>query len=249
MKNFIRILVVAIFVASLPSCVTPQNSSATFALGTSFEIPESEIASLSTDSTMYAPVLSWDQIMAFNTQADGTNIGYQGGFKLSAKKGSPEDSDAQAIFCSADPGAGASESNCYLAFRQTPTMPSFDITFDYSAYITASSSVVGCYVCNSECTRRMAESGGFQQGDYLKVVMEFFRGGQFIGSLDKYLVDYSPGRDAVMVNEWEIWDMGTQSNGSIASFDAIKIMIETSRPEIEPCFCLDSFVVQLSVEY
>ncbi len=249
MKNFIRILVVAVFVASLPSCVKPQNSSATFALGTSFEIPESDIASFSKDSMMYSPILSWDQIMTFNAQADAANTGYQGGFMLSFKKGSPEDSETQAVFCSADPGAGASESKCYLAFRQTGTMPSFDITFDYSAYISASSSVVGCYICNSECTKRMADNGEFQDGDYLKVVMEFYRGLQLIGSLDKYLVNYSAGKDAVMVNEWEIWDMGTQSNGSITSFDAIKIRVETSRPAIEPCFCLDSFVVQLSVEY
>ena len=249
MKNFIRFLVVAVFVASMSSCVQPQRSSATFSLGTSFELPESDIATYSRDSMMYAPFLSWDQVMVFKSQADDSNTGYQGGFILSVKKGCEDDSETQAIFCSADPGAGAADSNCYLAFRQTWTMPDFDITFDFSSYLTATSSVVGCYVCNSEYTKRLAQEGVFHDGDYLKVVMDFYKGVQLLGSLEKYLVDYSAGKDPVLVNEWEIWDMAKQADGSITSFDAIKIRVLTSRPEIEPCFCLDSFVVQLSVEY
>lgn len=249
MKNSIKFLVAIIAALSVFACTKPGHSSASYNLGVSFEVNVAENPQMK-DSIVTSPHFSWDQVIYFNSQATDVNVGYMGGFALSAKKGSPEDSEDQARFVSADPGAGAGKSSCYMGFLQTGSMPKYDIQLELSSFYTATSAINGCVVCNSESTKRFAEEVGFEAGDFLRVIFEFYKSDMPVGSLEKYLVDYVSGNELKMVNEWEVWNMSEkETKVSIPTFDAIKIQVETSRPEIEPCFCMDEFVVFLEVEY
>ena len=249
MKNSIKFLVAVIAVLVVYSCNKPGHSSASYNLGVTFEVNISENPQMK-DSIVTAPHYSWDQVIYFNSQASDVNVGYTGGFALSAKKGSAEDSEDQARFVSADSGAGSGKSNCYMGFLQTASMPKYDIQLELAEFYSATSSIVGCMVCNSESTKRYAEEVGFEPGDFLRVSFEFYKSDMPVGSLEKYLVDYVSGTELKMVNEWEVWDMSEkETKVNIPTFDAIKIRVETSRQQIEPCFCMDDFVVFLSVEY
>lgn len=247
MKNLTRILFVVLAVMALYSCEDYKRSSASYYLGVTFET--SSMTPGLVDSVVYSPLLSWDQIVYFKAEAKDVNVGYEGGFVLSSKKGSPNDTDDMARFVSADPGAGAEKSSGYVGFYKGDKMPDYDVVLDLRGYYTATSSIVGCYLCNSELTKRFSETVGFEPGDYLRVVFDFYKSDLLVGTLEKYLVDYS-GTELKMVNEWEAWDMTeTETKVKIPTYDSIKINVETSRPEIVPCFCMDDFITYLSVEY
>ena len=87
MKNSIKFLVAVIAVLAVYSCNKPGHSSASYNLGVTFEVNISENPQMK-DSIVTAPHYSWDQVIYFNSQASDVNVGYTGGFALSAKKGS-----------------------------------------------------------------------------------------------------------------------------------------------------------------
>ena len=249
MKNSIKLLVAIVAVLTAFSCNDQTRSSASYFLGVSFETAIEENPAMK-DSIVSAPYYSWDQVIYFKSSSTEVNTDYQGGFMLSAKKGSADDSNSMSRFVSASPDAGVGKSSGYIAFLQTGSMPDYDIKLELSSFYSASASITGCYICNSESTRRFAEEEGFEPGDYLKVTFEFFYNDMSVGSLDKYLVDYVTDTELKMVNDWEVWDMSEEETKvSIPSFDSIRIRMETSRPEIERCFCMDEFTIFLNVEY
>ena len=248
MKNSIKLLLAIIAVLTLFSCNKQGRSTASYFLGVSFEVNLEDPSFR--DSIVTAPYYSWDQVIYFNSQSTDVNTDYQGGFVLSGKKGSADDSEDVARFVSASPDAGVGKSDGYIAFLNTWTMPEYDIKLDLTNFYTATSSITGCYVCNSESTKRYAEEVGFEPGDFLKVTFEFFNGNLLVGSLNKYLVDYVTGTELKMINDWEVWEMSeSETKVNIPSFNAIKIVVETSNPSIERSFCMDEFTVYLNVEY
>lgn len=254
MKNSILIVLAAAMLLSV-SCVEKGRSSATFSLGTDFELADYYLEDVLRDSIMFAPENSWESIMFFKSQSTTMNEGYLGGLVLSTKKGSADDPESLTMFSSADPGAGALNSNCYMGYYRTATMPDYDIVLDLSGYSTASSSIIGFYVCNSLYTSMLAWDNRINPGDFLKLKVEFFNKdtGAFVGSIDKYLVDYTnPSVGLKMVNEWEPWDIAKElqnTSASVGSFTGVRFSLESNGSEFKPCFCLDSFFVQLSVEY
>ena len=253
MKNSVKIIAILAAIVALSSCMgKEQRASSTFTLGTTFEMYESDIPKYVVDSMMFSPTFSWEQITYFNSQSSELNQGYEGGFKFNTKHGWSEDTDEQAYFTSAGKDAGAYVSNCYLGYLQTPSMPEYDIKFDYSGYYTASSQIVGCCINNSEYTMRLYDAGEIHDGDFLKVIIEFYNNNNLVGSLDKYLVDYVTTRELQIVKDWEDWEMAKEMQNNkitIGSFDSVKFKVETSGGKLVPCFCLDNFMVQLSVEF
>ncbi|MBQ8061115.1 MAG: DUF4465 domain-containing protein [Bacteroidales bacterium] len=253
MKNSIKVLAAFAAILSLVSCMEKgTRSSSTFTLGTTFEMYESDMPKYVVDSMMFSPTFSWEQITYFNSKSAELNQGYEGGFKFNIKHGWTQDTDDQAYFTSASNAAGAYDSNCYLGFLQTPTMPDYDIVFDYSGYYTANSQIIGCCINNTEYTMRLYEAGEIQDGDFLKVIIEFYNNNNLVGSLDKYLVDYVTTRELQIVKEWEDWEMAKEMQDkkiTMGSFDSVKFRVETSSGKFVPCFCLDNFMIQLSVEF
>ncbi|MBR7003597.1 MAG: DUF4465 domain-containing protein [Bacteroidales bacterium] len=252
MKNSFKIVMVVAAVALVTSCMETKRATSTFSLGTTFEMTDYEIEKNVVDSIMFSPMFSWENVTYFHAMASGHNLGYQGGFVFSTKKGKVDDSEDMRVFSSADPGAGALCSLCYLAYNKTPNMPKYDIEYDFSGYYSAISSILGFYVCNSLYTKMLNDNGEINPGDYLKLKVNFYKADNLVGSVEKYLVDYYTSNILKMVNEWEAWDIGkelSESNKSIGSFDAIKFEVETSGGNLRPCFCLDNFIIQLSVEY
>ena len=254
MKNSI-LIALAVLSLTLASCIEPSRSHATFNLGTGFELSETDLEKVSTDSIMFSPQSTWDNIMFFKTLAADLNVDYLGGFVISLKKGSSDDPESLTMFSSADPGAGALNSNCYMAYYRTPTMPDYDIVLDLSNYSSATSSIIGFYVCNSLYNTLLAKEGMINPGDFLKLKMEFFNKSQSasVGMVEKYLVDYTNASSGLkMIDEWEAWDIAKElqnTSASVGNFDAIRLYLDVSGSWLKPCFCLDSFYVQLSVEY
>lgn len=252
MKNSIKAFATFAAILSLASCIDKgQRASSVFSLGVSFEISENDLEKYVVDSMMCSPTFSWDEIIYFNSRTSEFNQGYEGGFKLNTKSGSDQDTDEQAYFTSAGPSAGIN-SLCYLGYLKTPSMPEYDIEFNYDGYYSAQSSIIGCCINNTEYTMRLRDAGEIHDGDFLKVIVDFYNKGTLTGSLEKYLVDYVSSRELKIVEDWEEWDMAKymqDNNIVIGSFDAVKFRVETSGGKFVPCFCLDNFMVQLSVEY
>ena len=252
MKKTTMILLVAAAIV-LTSCFKNGHASSVFSLGTTFEMSETDTGQYIKDSLMYSPEFSWEQVSFFKSQSAGLNQGYQGGFVLSMKKGDPEESADLTMLSSADPGAGAEGSTYYMAFNQTNSMPQYDIQYDFSSYYSATSSIMGFYVCNSLYNSKLADEGKIVDGDFLKLTVEFYNSGNLVGTVDKYLIDYYTTRQLTMINKWDPWDIQKElkdaGTPTIGSFDAIRFRLQASGNEIKPCFCLDNFLIQLSVEY
>ena len=252
MKNLSRIVLFVTLTFMAASCIDKnQRSTSTFALATTFEMTERDIPEYVVDSMMFSPDFSWEQITFFHSRSQALNVGYEGGFKFNTKQGGDQDTEEQSYFTSAGPSHGHEGSLCYLGYLQTYSMPDYDITFDYSQYYSCHANILGCYVNNSEYTMRLYESGQIQPGDFLKVTIEFFNDDKPVGSMDTYLVDYI-GRELEIVEDWEPWDMGKQIEEdklTVGNFNAVKFHVETSGGLLKPCFCLDNFIVQLSVEF
>lgn len=236
---------------SLSSCFKDQPSSATFNQNVSFEMNEVAFEQYFRDSLMYTHTFSLDDVVFFNTACDNLNKGFIGGFKISALYGGPGTSDDLALYASADPGQGASGSNFYMTFNQAPMMSGYDIEYKLTGYKSAETMILGCCVCNTLYNSRLADEGLIESGDYLKVTFEFFKNDTSLGSISKYLIDYS-GSELKMINNWTEWDMASElakENTTIGSFDKTKIRFEIQGTYIEPCFCFDDYLIHLSVVY
>lgn len=254
MKNSIKVVFLAIALASVVSCVENKPSYATFSVGSSFELLENEWDTYMVDSVMYSPQYSWEEVICYYTQCSNLNVGYEGGFKLSAKFGVDDIHDPNSYYTSAGPSAGAAQSACYLAYLQTGSMPRMDVTLNMSSYSKADSQIIGFYINNTAYTEKLYRAGELHSGDFLKVTVSFFNNGTFVGSASKYLVNGIGKLDDSIdvVTDWDPWDIskeGEDQGYTIGTFDSVKFEVQTSGGKLMPCFCLDNFLVQLSVEY
>ena len=251
MKYLTKLLLCAVLMAALVSCIESQPSSATFSQGVAFEMDEFTFSDHFKDSLMFLPQISFDQLIYFNTSCDGENQGYKGGFKISALKGGPETPDDIAVFTSADKSAGINGSFFYAGFLRAPNMPDYDITLNLSQFTTADAKIVGFCLCNSLYNSRLAKEGLIAPGDYLKLVVEFYNNNTLVNSFEKYLVDYT-GSDLKMLNEWTEWDISSEASKSsvqIASFKDSRLKLEVKGENLKPCFCLDNYLITAAVTY
>ena len=251
MKISTKLGLLASVLLTLVSCKPAERSTASYYENDSFEMDDVVILEYFNDGLMFSPYLTWNQITYFCSQSDETNIGYRGGFKLSSREGSELDDAEQATFTSAGEGSGVNGSNCYMAYLKTPYMPEYDIKINLANFYSSNVSPVGCYIVNSLYNSRLKEQGLIEKGDLLKVIVEFYSGGQMVGSLGKYIVDYS-GPELKMADTWTEWNMSEQAKDegiTIPSYDAVKFKVEVTGEHLKPCFCIDTFVTFLKVVY
>lgn len=248
MKNFIRLTISLTMALALASCDRVRESTATFYVAATFEITDAEYDAIAVDSLLYVPKFYWEQVAYIATQCGGDNKGYVGGFKISNKIGSPEDTDAQAIFTSASPNSGALNSRYYTGFYDTGMTPTYDIAYELGGYSSALNYLMGCYVVNSEYNKRLYDAGEIEQGDYLKVVARAYKNNSLVTIAEKKLIDFT-GAEHVFINEWEAWEMNlVGTDHQVFDFDSISFSVEATG-KLLPCFCMDNFTSQLSVVY
>lgn len=251
MKISTKLSLALAVVLSMTSCFKHERSSASVNQNVNFEMNELAYEKYFQDSLMYTTKFSLDDVIVFNTACDNLNRGFIGGFKVSTLFGGKETSDEMARYASADPRQGMSGSMFYMTFNQAPFMSGYDIEYILDNYYSAETQILGCCVCNTLYNSRLAEQGLIEPGDYLKVTFEFFNGDTSVGSISKYLIDYT-GAELKMINEWKEWDMAGELQAEkayIASFDKTKIRFEIQGSFIEPCFCFDDYLVHISVTY
>lgn len=248
MRKLTKLLLCASALVCAVSCMDRQNSSATFTQGVSFELNELSISQYFKDSLLYAPLFSTDQLIYFKAKCDGENSGYASGFKVSALKGTSETPDDIAVFTSAAKTAGIGGSLFYAGFLQASPMEENDVFINLGQYSSAENQLIGFGICNSLYNSRLAEEKMIAPGDYLKLNVELYYDKNLVSTLEKYLVDYR-GTELKMINDWEEWDMTTQTNVKLGSFDNMKFRLETNSTNLKPCFCLDNFVANFSVTY
>ena len=252
MRISFKLSLAALIVLAAVSCKEPQRSTANFVEVTPFDMDEYSIEVYFQDGILFAPMLSWDELSFYYSSSDEVNKGFRGGFRVSVLKANDESSEEQAMVTSADPAGGSEGTKGYAVFSQTSSMPEYSIKYSLSNYYSATVTAYGCNVCNTLYNKRMADEGKISPGDYLKVKAEFFNGKTFIGSIDKYLIDYVSGAELKMENECTGWAMVTDSGtagSSFSGFDAVLITVETSGSYIDPAFCLDNYSVRMNDEY
>ena len=252
MKNLIKVCIAAFILIYSVSCREVGPSTSTFTFATTFELEDTEAHSYLVDSLMYLPEFSMEEISYFFSRSLEINSGYEGGFKISTKKGVENADDPNAIFTSAGSSAGALDSKYYLGYLRTGIMPDYDIKFDLSSYSSGSCMVVGCYINNSEYTKRLYDAGEIKSGDFLKVTMEFFKNGSFLGSWSKYLVDGINKLEPEVVTDWYPWDVAKETKEKSVVYndvDAVRFIVETSPGKLKPCFCIDNFTVRADIVY
>ncbi|MBQ6254129.1 MAG: DUF4465 domain-containing protein [Bacteroidales bacterium] len=254
MKNSIKILLLSSAMIIAGSCnkFSGERSNASFDVDTSFELTDTEIEKYLTDGLMFGPSFTFDQVIYFMSGYEASVSGYTGGFLLSNRTEDDPGSDSNlASYTTACPDGGALTSRCYMVYRQTSTTPEFDIKYDFTSYYSGNAQIVGCYICNTLYNKRLGEDGDIKSGDFLKVTFEFYNHSTLLGSVEKYLVDYT-GSELIMVNDWEPWDMNKQmedEGGTPENTDAVKIKVTCSGASLKPEFCMDSFVSRVNVVY
>ena len=248
MKNFIKVL----FVAMLSSCFMSCNHEAvenkgTFYISSTFELPDEEYSTNFMDSLACVPKFYYEQVAYVASSCSALNQGYQGGFQISYRIGSIHDSDERAIFSSAGSDNGALLSKTYAAYYGSGVLPKYDYEFDFSQFKTVTNTIVGCMINNTRYTERLKVEGDLAEGDYLKVTAHFSSDGAEVGTGEKVRVDYRSGSN-VFVDKWEAWDMDENMDDK-TSFDAIRFEVTTSGPKLKPCFCIDNLTSYLTITY
>ena len=251
MRISFKLSLAALIVLAAVSCKEPQRSTASFVQVTSFEMDEISVETYYHDGILFAPLLTWDDVCYYNSSSDDLNTGFHGGFKVSVRKADDDTSEELAMVTAADPVGGANGSKGYRVFKQTSSMPETSIDYRLTGFYTAAVSSYGCDVCNTLYNKRLGEEGLISPGDYLKVKIEFYKGTALLGSVEKYLIDYTTVTEPKMENEWVGWKMtsDTGNSSAVSGFDAAKITVESSGAHIDPSFCLDNYCVHMNVEY
>lgn len=204
------------------------------------------------DSLYYNKYIMLDNYSALCTSCDDVNSGFSGGWKVSLKKGSSEDTPDLQIFSSAGKHAGlTSETNgnlsdkAYAVFSY-PSQSTYDIVFNYKNYFTKSSCMVqGFYINNTKYVETLANEGKIADGDFLKVSASFYKNDAKVCEEEFYLVDYT-GAEKKIVKDWTAWEMKTATTFDV---DAVKFSVTTSNGTLPQNFCLDLLEALITVEY
>lgn len=251
MKNSIKLIALAAVAIAAISCENkPSTMSYTLAgqFGYVAEYPQ-EFPMV--DSLYFNKYVMMDDYSALCSSCDEANSGFNGGWKISLKKGSDKDSEELQMYTSAGPYAGLTDSKKGYASKAyavySPSMtPDADIVFNYKKYFSKSTCyVTGFYINNTKYVEKLAEAGKIADGDYLKVTATFYKDDIAVCTEEFPLVDYT-GSEKKVVKDWTAWDM---SNARQFDIDAIKFDVSSSSGIFPPVFCLDFLVASISVEY
>ena len=252
MKNSIKVLALAVVSAAIVSCES-KPSTMSYTLARSFDyIVENAESFAVVDSLYYNKYIMLDNYSALCTSCDDVNSGFNGGWRISLKKGSLEEPADLQVLSSAGLGAGLSDSKSGLADKTyavySPSLVSgYDIVFNYKNYFTKSTcNVAGFYINNTKYVEKLAADGQIADGDYLKVTAKFFKNDIEVCTDEFYLVDCRGGERKI-VKDWTAWEM---ENAPKCDVDAIKFDVSSSNEMLYPqSFCLDVLVASIAVEY
>ncbi len=255
MKNSIKCCLFAAIALTAASCLSSGNGSVSYTLVGEFNyIAENPTIYKLQDSLIFAnKVQMGDGCSMLCTKCDGINENFDGGWKISTKKGSPDDTEELSMFTSAGKNAGltiteksyTSSNKAYAVFCQTYDMPAYDITFEFSGYSKSTCYVIGFYINNTKYVENLADAGQIPAGDFLKVTATFYKNGAPVGTEEKFLVD-NTGTELKIVKDWEEWKMEDVTKTDV---DAVKFSVESGTGVLGEGFCLDNFVASIALEY
>lgn len=251
MKNSIKLLVLAAISTAAISCEN-KPSTLSYSLAGQFgyvaEYPDQFPVQ---DSLYYNKYVMLDDYSALVTNCDDANSGYNGGWKVSLKKGGVDDTRDLMLFTSAGKYAGYADSksdfkNKAYAVFCAPSMSTYDIEFKYQQYFTKSTcNVFGFYINNTKYVEYLADEGKISDGDYLKVTAQFYKNDIAVCSEEFYLVDYREAEHKI-VKDWTAWEMEVARGFDV---DAIKFSLSSASGTLPAAFCLDLLVASIAVEY
>lgn len=154
MKNLIKSIIAVLCLAGFVSCHgfdTP--SSVSYTLISSFDgLVDDGSLMYFQDSLVYAQIFAMDQVVYLSTKCgEDINTDFKGGWKISIKKGGPDEPIEFSRFASAGPDAGSGGSKAYAAFFYSPgLMPEYDIRYSTSNYSKFSATVSGLFINNTK---------------------------------------------------------------------------------------------------
>lgn len=250
MKNSIKLLAMAAVCAAAISCET-KPSTMSYTLGGTFGyIADNPEAYTVVDSLYYNKNVMLDAYSALCTSCEEMNTNFNGGWKVSFKKGSSSESDDLQMFASAGVNAGLTDSKTGLANKAyavlTPSLQDYDIVFKYKDYFSKSTCYVqGFYINNTKYVETLANKGLINDGDYLKVTATFFKNSLPVCTEEFYLVDYT-GAEKKIVKDWTVWEMKDAPKFDV---DGVKFSVSSARGTLPESFCMDLLVASVALEY
>lgn len=250
MKNSIKLFILAAVLLAAVSCEN-KPSTVSYTLAGQFDyVSEYPQEFPVVDSLYYNKYIMLDNYSALCTSCDDVNSGFNGGWKVSLKKGSMTDPYELQVFSSAGKYAGlySSESRqghkSYVVYA--PSMSTYDVVFKYKDAFTKSTCYVsGLWINNTKYVERLAEEGLIADGDYLKVTAAFFKNDLQVCTEEFDLVDYT-GAEHKIVKDWTAWEMKVAKSYDV---DAIKFTVSTNSNSLPQYFCMDFLIASISVEY
>jgi hypothetical protein len=249
MKNSIRLIIMAVILAVAVSCENKPSTLNYTLTGNFYYVAKNSTEYPTVDSLYYNKYLMLDNYSSLCTSCDDANTGFNGGWKVSLKKGSESDTDELLMFTSAGKYAGYTDpdnnftSKTYAVFSPSSSS-SYDIVFKYGDYFSASSCrVLGFYINNTKYVEKLAEEGLIADGEYLKVTATFYLKDSAVCTEEFDLVDYT-GSERKIVKDWTAWNMKTAKQHDV---DAVKFSL--SSVSLPQSFCLDILMASISVEY
>lgn len=247
MKNLIKSIIAALCLAGFVSCHSFDTpSSVSYTLISSFDgLVDDGSLMYFQDSLVYAQIFAMDQVVYLSTKCgEDINTDFKGGWKISIKKGGPDEPIELSRFASAGPDAGSGGSKAYAAFFYSPgLMPEYDIRYSTSNYSKFSATISGLFINNTKAVEMLCLGGEVEQGDFLKVIAHEYLSGTETGTEEFMLVDYT-GSELKYVNEWKPWEFENKPG-----VDNLKFEVVASSGKFPLGFCMDNFVTSIAIEY
>ncbi len=249
MKNSIKIFISAVILLAAVSCEEKPSTMSYTLTGKFSYVLDSPTEYPFVDSLYYNKYIMLDNYSALCTTCSDLNSGFNGGWKVSMKKGGTGDTDDLLMFTSAGANAGYTDSKSGFANKAyavySPSLSSsYDVVFNYKNYFSKSTcNVLGFYINNTKYVEKLADNGEIADGEYLKVTATFFKNDLPVCTEEFDLVDYKSSEHKI-VKDWTAWDMK-----KAVDFDVDAVKFSVSSATLPASFCLDIFIAAVSVEY
>ena len=262
-----KILFFALTAFLAASCLDDAGYEANYTLVANFDGAEKMIEEYGdpADSTVAIPMFAFGPVGFYNSieaEEDGTVItdGKEGGWHISQKRFPADalfdgngDEIAEQIekltpYSVADTAGKTTTVNSYLVFHKTEDMPEHDVEFLQSAYGTCSPSYV--YLNNTTAVARyFMTKGKAQEGDYLKVKVTGYMGGQETSSKEFLLAEKTmdPSKDSLMLG-WRALDISTLGSVQYVDFDIDAKFASAGPDEDLNWFCVDNFIASVHIK-
>lgn len=222
--------------------VSTETYKSTYTVDTSFEYTTLSFDEVFGPDSLYFDYengvgIGW-QDLAFYHKLNGAKTDVDGGFMLSALKGSGATSGNNLYRVVSGTGLGGS--SAYMVFHQSDIMPEKQVEFVSSKYGTCT--MGGCYVNN---TKEVADSiaSRFGLGDRLSLKAVGYLNGTKTGEATVTLADFSAAKDSIVTN-WTPFELT-----KLGQIDQVSFEIVSTKEGIPAYFCLDDMIATISIAY